>query len=410
MKRVLDLYKNAYSGLSPSTWLLCIVMLVNRSGTMVFPFMSLYLTQSLGFTIGDAGWVIAIWGVGSICGGFIGGKLTDKIGFYYIQMFTLLGGGLMFLLLGQMHSYSAICITTFLLSIVNESFRPANAAAIAHYSKEENRTRSYSLNRLSINLGWAVGGALGGFIAGKSYELLFWIDGFTNIGAALLLWFFLAPSKNKASAHAPTVKLADVQSAYKDKAYLTFIVLTMLYAYCFFQLFSTMPVFYKKELHLPESYIGIVMAANGILIALFEMVLVHNLEGKRSNLHYITRGTMLLSASFLVFNILPGAELLAISSMLLCTMGEIFSMPFMNSYWISRASNHNRGQYAGLYTIAWATAQVLGPATGAQIAEHAGFNALWWIIGAIGIGTALGFKWLQMRSVTTPMVSTEMKG
>jgi predicted MFS family arabinose efflux permease len=308
----------------------------------------------------------------------------------------------MFLLLGQMHSYAAICITTFLLSVVNESFRPANAAAIAHYSKEENRTRSYSLNRLSINLGWAVGGALGGFIASKNYELLFWIDGFTNIGAALLLWFFLSPSKNKASAHAPTVKLAGGTSAYKDKAYLTFIVLTMLYAYCFFQLFSTMPVFYKKELHLPESYIGILMAANGVLIALFEMVIVHNLEGKRSALQYITGGTMLLATSFLVFNILPGAELLAISAMLLCTMGEIFSMPFMNSYWISRSSNHNRGQYAGLYTVAWATAQVLGPATGAQIAEHAGFETLWWVIGAIGISTALGFKWLHMRSLAAP--------
>jgi predicted MFS family arabinose efflux permease len=399
MKRILNLYRKAYSGLSPATWLLCLVMLVNRSGTMVLPFMTLYLTQSLGYTIGDAGWVMAIWGAGSILGGFIGGRLTDKIGFYFIQLFALIGGGLMFMVLGQMHSYAAICITTFILSLVNESFRPANAAAIAHYSKEENRTRSYSLNRLSINIGWAVGGAMGGFIATKNYELLFWIDGLTNIGAALLLWFFLAPSKNKATIHKhKEVSKEPVLSAYKDKQYIVFIVLTMLYAYCFFQLFSTMPVFYKKELHLSESYIGIVMAANGILIALFEMVIVHNLEGKRNNLHYITRGTMLLAMSYLVFNILPGAELLAISSMLICTMGEILSMPFMNSYWISRSSNSNRGQYAGLYTVAWSTAQVLGPATGSQIAEHAGFTTLWWVIGGICILTALGFKWLQVKT------------
>ena len=327
---------------------------------------------------------MALWGVGSICGGFIGGKLTDKLGSYYIQMFTLIGGGLLFLLLGQMTSYIPICITTFVLSFINESFRPANSAAIAHYSKPENRTRSYSLNRLSINLGWAAGGALGGFIASKNYHLLFWIDGFTNIGAAVVLWLLLAPSKNEATAKKPTLhKEAVVQTAYNDKPYLAFILLTTLFAYCFFQIFSTLPLYYKQELHLSESYIGIVMAINGLLIAFFEMVIVHNLEGKRNNLQYITMGVILVAISYLVFNIIPGKESLAIIAMLIVTAGEILSMPFMNSYWVGRTSINNRGQYAGLYTVAWSTAQVLGPSTGTIIAENFGFDVLWWTIGAI---------------------------
>ena len=401
MKKIAELYKNAYSGLSPSTWFLCMVMLVNRSGTMVLPFMTLYLTESRGFSISDAGLVLALWGAGYICGGFMGGKLTDKVGFYFIQLCTLLGGGIMFLVLGQMESYTAICLATFLLSLINESFRPANAAAIAHYSKEENRTRSYSLNRLSINLGWAVGGALGGFIAARNYHLLFWIDGFTNIGAALMLWFFLAPSKNKATALMQEYKPdTPAKSAYSDKPYIVFIVLTTLFAYCFFQLFSTLPVYFKRSLHLSEQYIGIVMAANGILIALFEMVLIHNLEGKRTNLHYIVRGVLIFTFSFVIFNLVPGAELLAIGSMLIGTMGEMLSMPFMNSYWIGRSSAANRGQYAGLYTIAWSVAQVLGPSTGSLIAEHWGFTALWWTVGVIGLITALGFRWLHVRTET----------
>jgi predicted MFS family arabinose efflux permease len=403
MQRILNLYKNAYSGLSPSTWLLCIVMLVNRSGTMVFPFMTLYMTQSKGFSIGDAGIVISIWGIGSIIGAFIGGKLSDKLGFYFVQLFALLGGGLMFFVLGQMDSYAGICITTFILSVINEAFRPANSTAIAHYSKEENRTRSYSLNRLAINVGWATGGALGGFIAAKNYHLLFWIDGFTNIGAALLLWFFLAPSKNSATAHKHIQRVTEpVRSAYKDKPYIGFIILTTLFAYCFFQLFSTIPVYYRQHLHLTESYIGIIMAANGVLIALFEMVIVHNLEGKRNNLQYITGGIILFSFSYIIFNIMPGGALLAITAMLIGTLGEMLSMPFMNSYWIGRSSANNRGQYAALYTIAWSTAQVLGPATGAQIAEHFGFTILWWTIGGICLLTALGFKWLHWRTSPIP--------
>src|SRR5690606_13980746 len=129
------------------TWWLSLVMLVNRSGTMVIPFMTLYITQQLGYSIAQAGWVMALFGLGAVCGGLIGGKLIDKVGFYYVQIATLLGGGILFMILGQIKSYSLICLFAFLLSLVNDMFRPANAAAIAQYSKEENTTRSFSLNR-----------------------------------------------------------------------------------------------------------------------------------------------------------------------------------------------------------------------------------------------------------------------
>ena len=111
--------------------------------------------------IARAGFVMSLFGLGAISGAMIGGKLVDRMGYYYVQIVALIGGGAMFIVLGQMHSYNSICITTFILAMMNESFRPANTVAIAHYSKEQNRTRSYSLNRLAINLGWAVGGAHG---------------------------------------------------------------------------------------------------------------------------------------------------------------------------------------------------------------------------------------------------------
>lgn len=398
MKRIATIYKNAYSGLSPSTWWLSLVMFVNRSGTMVFPFMTLYLTEKLGISIPRAGFVVAIFGMGSICGGFIGGKLTDKFGFYFIQIISLISGGVMFLVLGQMTSYWSICICTFLLSILNESFRPANAAAIAHYSKEDNRTKSYSLNRLSINLGWAFGGALGGFIVSRNYHLIFWIDGFTNISAALLLWILLAPSKNKASITLPKNDNREKSiSAYRDNYYLVFIVLTMVFAYCFFQLFTTLPLFFKRELGLSEFFIGMMMAMNGIIIALFEMVIIHNLEGKRNGLQYIFIGTIVCAMAFILLNLLPGYGSLAIAFMLLMTIGEIVSMPFMNTFWVSRTNASNRGQYAGLFTIAWSVAQVLGPATGTQIVDKMGFSVLWWITGCMFLISASGYKWLQWK-------------
>ena len=384
-------YRNAYSGLSRQTWLLSLIMLINRSGTMVVPFMTLYLTSpSMGYSVGEAGIVFGLFGAGAFSGAWLGGRMTDKIGFYPVQLITLAGGGILFFILGQMKTYPLICTFTFLLSFVNEAFRPANSTAIVFYSKEQNRTRSYALNRLAINLGWAVGSGLGGFLAHKNYKLLFWVDGSTNLAAALIMWVFLKPVHYKPP---PKKKLEEtvVLSAYKDRKFISFILLTFLYASCFFQLFTNLPVYFKKNLHFSEPFIGFLMALNGIIIALVEMVLIYKLEGKQKNIFFITTGIFIAGLSFLLLN-LPGSFVVIAGSMIvLVTFGEIFSLPFMNSYWISRTRSSNRGQYAALYTMAWSAAQTLGPMGGAQLADYSGFNVLWWVAGGISIFTAFAF-------------------
>ncbi|WP_165958236.1 MFS transporter [Segetibacter sp. 3557_3] len=389
---LLTLYRDAYTGLSRKTWYLSAVMLINRSGTMVVPFMTMYATQQLGFSIAQAGIIMGIFGVGAIVGTYLGGRLTDKIGFYKIQLFALLVGGVLFIVLGHLRSYTGICIGTFLLSMVNESFRPANSTAIAHYSIPENRTRSYSLNRLAINLGWAVGGAVGGLLAEMDYQLLFWVDGITNISAAIILFFVLpVPAKTVKTLSGEAKPDRAGTSAYRDKIYLGFICLTVLFAFCFFQLFTILPVYYRQSLRLTERHIGFLMALNGIIIALTEMVLVHSLDGKHPPLYYIKYGVVLVGISFGIFNLLTGGFLLAIISILIITVGEMLSMPFMNTFWISRSYDHNRGEYAALYSMGWASAQIAAPSIGGWVADHLGFDVLWWIILGVSLLASVGF-------------------
>ena len=396
ISRTLSLYRNAYSGLSPSIWWLSFIMLVNRSGTMVLPFMTIYLTTAKGYSIGKAGVVMALFGLGAVTGAFLGGKLTDRIGYHKVQLITLLGGGVLFMVLGQMQSYPLICLFTFLLSMVNDAFRPANSTAIVAYSKDNTRTRSYALHRLAINLGWAVGSAIGGVLAAKSYTLLFWVDGATNIAAAILLVYLLHPKKQEKKERKEVV--ADpLHSPYRDKIYLWFIVLTILFASCFFQLFTNLNAYYKIECHFNERFIGLIGALNGIMIAIIEMVLVFKLEGRRSNLFYITRGTLLVGAAYFMLNIFQITHTMALLMMLVMTMGEILVLPFMNTFWTSRSADHNRGQYAGLYTIAWSIAQTGGPFLASQLAEHAGFDTLWWTLGGMSVVTAAGFLWLKKK-------------
>jgi predicted MFS family arabinose efflux permease len=315
-----------------------------------------------------------------------------------MQFIALFGGGIMFIILGQMDSYLTICICIFFASLINEAFRPANSSAVAHYSTAQNRTQSFSLVRLAINLGWGVGSALAGILASISYHLLFWVDGFTNIAAATALLIIL-PKVSIAQQHKTGhEKNTKSKGPLQDKTFMIFTGFMLLFALCFFQLFTTVPLYFKEGLKLNESSIGIIMSVNGILIAVFEMVIVFKLEGKRPYLKLMTYGCLLLALSYCMLNIpLANTFILATAVILMVTIAEIVGMPFMNSYYIGRTTTANRGQYAAIYTMAWSAAQVIGSLSGTQIAHSLGYDYLWWILGGICVITAMGFNYILKR-------------
>jgi len=392
-----NLYKDAYSGLPKRMWLLAAVMLVNRCGTMVLPFMTLYCNHR-GYSATQGGLAVAIYGIGAVFGAFFGGRLSDRYGFYFMQLAALCGGGVMFIILGLMDSYLSICICIFFTSMINESFRPANASAVAYYSTPQNRTQSFSLVRLAINMGWGIGSALAGILASINYHLLFWVDGLTNISAGVLLLVILPVVSLEQQQKVSQGRGEQALSPYRDKTFLIFTGFMLLFALCFFQLFTTVPLYFKEGLHLNEFWIGVVMSLNGILIAVFEMVIVFKLEGTRPYLRLIGYGTLLIGLSYFILNIPSGYGLvIAIASTVFITLGEITGMPFMNSYYIARSTPANRGQYAALYTMAWSSAQVIGSLSGTQIAHAWGFSSLWWFIGGLCIFTAFGFMYLLRK-------------
>lgn len=370
---------------------------------MVLAFMTLYC-HHIGFTMLQGGFVVAIYGMGSLVGAFAGGKISDVFGFYYTQFCALFIGGILFIVLGKMQTYEAICICTFFLSMVNEAFRPANATAIAFYSQPKNRTQSFSLIRLAINIGWGIGSALGGLLASINYHLLFRVDGCTNIFAAFLLLGILPKIslsqqlQNTKTTLAKTIAVTK-ESPYRDKIFLFFLGFQFIFAICFFQLFTTVPLFFKEHLKLNEFSIGVVMGLNGLLIALVEMVIVFKLEGRRPYLLLMFYGALLMSASFLILNIpLPNGFIVAVFFILMVTVAEMIAMPFMSSFYISRSNEANRGQYSALYVMAWSAAQVIGSSTGTQIVESTGFFNLWLIVAGIGFLAAFGFRALHKKN------------
>ena len=164
---------------------------------------------------------------------------------------------------------------------------------------------------------------------------------------------------------------------------------------------------YKLNLHFSEPFIGLLMATNGLIIVFIEMVVVYKLEGRQRNSVYITMGTLLMAAAYCMLNVFLMTSFMAFVMIVFITFAEILAMPFMNSYWIGRSKPHNRGQYAALYTMAWSAAQTFGPMGGAQIAEHYGFNWLWWIVCGLSLVAALGFMRLHVYSAKKDSIANE---
>ena len=392
-KRITNAYQRSFSGLSRETWLLSWVMLINRAGTMAVPFMGLYVTRFLNRPLTDATLLISLFGCGSVLGAIAGGKLTDTIGFRPVQIISQIVSGSLFIVFAQTTHFPSLCILTVLISFVSEAFRPANFTAIATYAAEGKHTRSYSLNRLAVNLGWAVGGSIGGLLASVNYQLLFWVDGFSNIFAGLCIIVFLPSVKAMKKAVKTNLTNIILLPPWKDMIFMRFIILCTLFTTCFFLFFRMLPIFWKTEWHINEASIGLILGLNGIIVAIFEMVLVARWENKRSTFSYIVVGVLLNSLAC-IFMTLPAyfPIALAVVGIILISFGEMLALPFFNSFVMKRSNEANRGQYAAAYTLTWSVAQIIGPLGGGFIAKELGYRWLWGVLAMICVICAVGFK------------------
>ncbi|MEO5572484.1 MAG: MFS transporter [Bacteroidia bacterium] len=394
MNSITSLFRNAFGGLSKAVWLLALMLFINRSGTMVLFFLSIYLTNHLHFTLGQTGVVMALFGAGSLPGAFFGGRLVDKIGSYPVMLWSLIAGGIMFIIVGQLHGYLILSIGVFLLSAISEAFRPANMAAISHYSTPETYTRSISLNRLAINLGFSIGPAAGGFLAAYSYSLIFWADGLTCIAAALALLLFIKKKSHAETIKAHSVTVQKISSPYRDKIYLFFLPVATLYAISFFQFFSTMPLYYKQVEHLTEKQIGWILALNGILVAAIEMIMIYKIEKRWTMYNFIALGASLLIISYLALLAVSGIWWLVVITVLI-SFSEMFALPFMNTFMNSRSDPENKGQYASLYVMSWSVALIATPIIATQVIAHFGYETLWLVLATFGVLVFIGIKTLE---------------
>ena len=383
MSRAWRYYLDSFRGFSRGIWLLTLITFVNRAGTMVVPFLSLYLTKDMGLTLEQVGWIMSCFGAGSVVGSWLGGRLTDRIGFYEVMVGSLLTSGLAFLALKYVRGAVPFGLAVFGLMVLSDGFRPAMFVAIRQYARPENRTRAVTLIRLAINLGFSLGPAIGGsIITSWSYAGLFWVDGITCLLAMAMLLSWL-PRRGSGGGDRPATKSAPKASPYRDRPFLFFLAIVTLISIPFLQYFSTVPLFYSEVHGLSEEYIGLLLGANGLLIFLVEMPLVKGCEDGRVPLFRILGVSVLLFAlSFVVLVVSPFVAFLWLG-MVLMTFGEMLNFPFMNRFAYERSDLGKPGAYMALFTISWSVAHIIGHTLGLRLVASVGYAATWWFFTAL---------------------------
>lgn len=396
MRNIYLNYINSFKGLSKEVWFLAFVTFVNRAGTMILPFLSRYLNEELNFTLENVGIILSFFGVGSLVGHYLGGKMTDRLGFYNVMVRSLLITGFLFIGLQFVTTFWALCFSVFFIMSIADMFRPALFVSLKAYSKPENQTRSLALVRLAINLGFVFGPVIGGILIVRSgYVAMFWIDGLTCILSTILFVLLVKKKeihnlKEKEEALNKDKKFSII----KDKPYLIFLGISFLMGMIFMQLFFTLPTYHNKHFGLTEDYTGFLMLLNGVIIVLLEMPIVSWIERKKilhPKLFLISSFLMGISFVLLLFD--SFWEILIIH-MIFITVGEMIAFPFTNTFAMNRAKKGYEGSYMAWYSMSFSFAHILCPIISFFIIEQFGYQSNWSITAIYGLIAMILSVWL----------------
>ena len=404
LKNAFNKYIDNFRGFSREIWILTLITFINRAGTMVLPFLSKYLKEDLHFSYSQVGWIMVSFGFGSILGSWLGGKLSDKIGFYKIMIFSLLTSGIAFFGLQFVTSFEGLLVAMFFIMVIADMFRPAMFVSLGAYAKPENRTRALTLVRLAINLGFAAGPALGGLlIMSVGYKGLFWVDGATCILAILIFWIKVKEKKKSKYTDKEHPGEVLTHSVFKDTPFWIFLTGTLITGILFFQLFTTIPLYHKEQFNLSEFQTGLLLTLNGVLVFFLEMPIVSYIEKHKINkLKVITYGCLAMAISIYLLLVNNWSGILIIM-MIFMTFAEMFAFPFSNSFAMSRAPKGHEGRYMAIFSMSYSLAHILSAKTGMEMIDRFSYQTNWFFMGTLGIIGVLLFIWTKKLVAKEPI-------
>jgi MFS family permease len=369
-----------------AAWVLFGGTFVNRLGTFVLPFMTLYLTGRQ-FTVPQAGLAVAMYGLGGLGAQLFGGLLTDRIGRRNAIGFSMLGAAALTLVLWQADTLAVIYPVIGLLALVAELHRPAASALIVDLLPSERRVTAFAMFRLAINIGWACGLALGGLLADRSFDYLFVGDALTSATFGVISLVAL-PHGTRTSRQQERHLTGATRAILADRGFLLFLGAVLIGAAIYMQNVSTFAL-HVRDAGFSNAAYGGLQALNGVIVVVLELPITA-WTGTRPRTPVIALGVLLTGLAFASLTF-ASTVLALIAMVFIWTIGEIVASPVMSAFVADRSAEHTRGRYQAVLGAMFALGGIIGPVLGTAV-YAADPDVLWigcGVAGFVAAGLAL---------------------
>lgn len=363
-----------------TAWILCAGTFVNRFGSFVLTFMVLYARRQ-GLSAGQAGLVVAAYGIGSLPAATVGGFIADRIGRRESIALSMFSSAAALMLLSRAEGLVPLAILTGVVGFTAELYRPAAGALLTDALPPEQRVVGFGMWRLAINAGFALGPAAAGFFAERSFFLLFLGDAVTSAGFGAIALFALPRVKGLGGDYEP----GSIRVILADRRLLAFLLASACSAFAYFQMQAALPLQIRDD-GLSYVAVGMLLSLNGLAVLFLELPVI-SITQRLDARKVIATGFVLIGFGFFLTQFAHTVVPLAMT-VVIWTLGEVIGAPVGSAYVANLAPEKMRGRYQGSWGLAWALNLVLAPAIGTRVYSQDP-AVLWWICGVLGVVAAI---------------------
>jgi MFS family permease len=363
-----------------AAWLLFAGTFISKFGSFVLVFLAVYMTRE-GYSGAQTGVALSAYGIGAVISQPAGGYLADRLGRRNSIALSMFASAVAMLSLSQAQGLASIIIFAGLAGLAAELYRPAAGALLADLTPAGQRVPAFAMNRLAVNAGFAAGPAVGGFLAERSFFLLFLGDARTSAAFGIVALLALPQGERSAGVESERGWL---RAMLADREYLLFLLATVAGAMVLVQAFTTFAM--QVSARFSSAVYGSLISLNGLLIVFLELPIA-SITQRLPSRPVMAAGLLLLGLGFGLTGLAVTLPLLALA-VVVWTFGEISFMPVAGAYVADVAPVHLRGRYQGAWGSSFAVAFVLGPAIGTAV-YSVGPALLWSGCVAMGALAAL---------------------
>ncbi len=396
-------YPNAFKVLTLATF-------IDMLGSfLLYPFYALYVTEHFGVGMTQVGFLFSIFSAGNIFGGILGGALADKYGRRAMVLIGLVVSGTGSIFLGLVNDLRVFYILAGFLGLVGNFGGPARQAMVADLLPKEKQAEGFGILRVSFNLSATIGPILGGFLATKSYMLLFIADAVSSLITAVIVYMVIPETKPQKQDDKPEETVMKTIIGYKhvlkDWVFVLFLSVSAITVLVYMQMNSTLSVFLRDVHGFPAQSFGFLLSMNALMVVLFQFWITRKIS-KYAPMKIMAFGTLFLMIGFGMYGFISEPYLFFIA-MAIITIGEMIVFPTGQSAAASFAPEDKRGRYMAVYGFQWMIPNLFGVLAAGLIMDSIGPNWVWYLAGILSLFSMIGF-WL-IHGVTKERLSKEKK-